>query len=406
MKRLKLLITLLAFTFTTSVNAGSLEPNHLKQIKIVDNWSPVINFDAFKKISKEISYDKANYYAMEFDLEQCITRIKTVTPFPKNDKTHEGWFKCQAYINSITKDNINPLKEILLSWATNPKDVMTPKMLRSNDYNVSGYDIPSTLGTFGQLYAVWYNDFNYTASERKLVDAYLLRKLTEQTFPVIDGGSKSCSIYDPLQAMRKNVDTNTCGNIRTKVALAEIMLGFRFENQALLDKGHDDIYIVLSQVNKDGVWVNQAARGANNFNYYIEYLNHLSILTEIYYAQGYDFLEFTLPHGAKVHQIYSHGYKLLKDHTYLGKWARVNKGALSNPYRKVKNMDREDWIKTCYADCGYNNPNDDAEWIASHTRYVSIYQPELTIKLGYVKGQLTSSSNISVSPDRLYWGNI
>lgn len=401
----KYLLIILALTFTTNVSAGSLEPNHLKQIKIVDNWSPVINFDAFKKISKELSYDKAKYYADEFDLEQCITRIKNVTPFPKNDKTHEGWFKCQGYINSITKDNINPLKEILLSWATNPKDVMLPKILKANDYNVSGYDIPSTLGTFGQLYAIWYNDFGYTESERKLIDAYFIRKLTEQNFPVIDGRKKPCNINDPLQAMRKNVDTNTCGNIRTKVALAEIMLGFRLENQALLDKGHDDIYIVLSQVNKDGIWINQAARGANNFDYYMEYLHHLSILTEIYYAQDFDFLELTLPHGAKVHNIYEHGYKLLKDHTYLSKWAKANKGSLANPYKKVAKMSREEWLKTCYSDCGYRDATSDAEWIVSHTRYVSKYQPDLTIVLGYVKGEKTSSANISVSPDRLYWGN-
>ena len=153
----------------------------------------------------------------------------------------------------------------------------------------------------------------------------------EQKFPVINGNHKGpfkkCNPNNPRSVLKENVDTNNCGSIRVKVATAEIMLGLKLENQTMLDKGHDDIWYVLTQVDKDGIWVNYAARGANNFSYYIEYLHSLSVLTEVYYALGYDFLEMELKHGAKVYQIYGNGYKLLKDHTYFGKYAKYNVGS-------------------------------------------------------------------------------
>ena len=383
--------------------------NPLKEIKIVDDWSPVINFEAFEQKSKLTNYTADHYYKSLSNSLQCMKRLKTVTPLPTNDKNHVEWFKCQGYINTITKSNINPLQEILLSWATNPKDVMVPVIKNRKDYNVSGYDIPSTIGTFGQLYAIWYDDFNFTKEERKLVDAYITRKLMEQKFPVINGNHKGsfrkCNPNNPRSGLKENVDTNNCGSIRVKVATAEIMLGLRLENQTMLDKGHDDIWYVLTQVDKDGIWVNYAARGANNFSYYIEYLHSLSVLTEVYNALGYDFLEMELKHGAKVHQIYGHGYKLLKDHTYLGKYAKYNIGSGSYKYHKVKKLSRDEWLLVDSTVDTYRNPDDDTDWINSHTRYVSKYMPHLRIVLGYLDSPQSGTANITVTPDMLYWGN-
>ena len=405
------------YEYTCNTSGGN-DSNPLKQIKIVDNWSPVINFQAFKQKSKSTKY-RINAFYMTIVKEknlQCMKRLKTVNPYPAHDNganenktSNNDWQKCKGYINTMTKNDINPLQEILLSWAQNPKDVMKPRPNILKEYNVGAYTIPSTIGTFGQLYAIWYDDFNFTKEERKLVDAYMTRKLMEQKFPVINGDYKGsfrkCNPNNPRSVLIENVDSNNCGSIRIKVATAEIMLGLRLENQAMLDKGNDDVWYVLTQVDADGMWVNYAARGAKNFSYYIEYLHTLSVLTEVYYTLGYDFLETELKHGAKVHQIYYHGYELLKDHTYFGKYAKRNLGSESYKYNEVKNLSREEWVLTNSVNETYPNPDDDTDWINSHTRYVSKYMPHLPIILGFTDSPQSGTSNISVTPDMLYWGN-
>jgi hypothetical protein len=389
------------------------ESNPLKSIKVVDYWKPVLNPISFKERWLEAKYEVEG--SIKNQVEQrnlnCPVRLKTVTPFPTNDKNHLEWFKCQQWMHADASDNLDNLQDILLSWASNPKDVMKPRA-SSKDVNVSGYDIPSTIGTFSQLYALWYNDFKYMPQERKLVDAYLTRKLMEQKFPILDRGRRKCNPNNPKSTILGNpsagnnvTDSNNCGSIRIKVATAEIMLGLRLKDQAMLDKGHDDIWHVLTQVDADGIWVNYAARGANNFSYYIEYLVALSVLTEVYYALGYDFLEMELKHGAKVHQIYYHGYKLLKDHTYLGKYARSNVGALNYKYHKVKNMSRDEWVTIDSTVDSYREPTKDTEWVNLHSRYVTKYQPHLPIVLGYMRSPQYVTSNIPVGSEMFYWGN-
>lgn len=391
---------------------NTISDNPLTQIKVVDNWSPVINFQAFKKESKSRVYWTDGFYKRKYESKSefnCMSRLTSVTPYPSGQGI-TAWKKCQGLINTKTKTNIKPLQEILLSWASNPKDLMKVKITNPFDFNPAGYNIPSVLGTFGQLYAIWYDDFRYTPNERKLVDAYMTKKFMEHKFPVINGNSQGrfrpCNPNDPKSALARNVDTNTCGSIRIKVALGEIMLGLRLENQALLDKGNEDIWFVLTQVDADGVWVNYAARGASNFSYYTEYLHHLSILTEIYYALGYDFLEMELKHGAKVHQVYDQGYKLLKDHTVFAKYANRNLGSRMNPYSIVANMTRDQWFQYEQTAETYNDPDDDTDWVNSHTRYVRKYMPHLPIVLGYTQSPQSGTSNISVTPDMLYWGNV
>jgi hypothetical protein len=394
--------------------AEVVDSNPLKSIKIVDNWTPVLNPISFKQRWLDVKYEaegSINYQVNQRNLN-CPVRIKTVTPYPTNDKNHLEWFKCQQWMHADASEDLTNLQDILLSWASNPKDVMKPRRGGPTNFSVSGYDIPSTIGTFSQLYALWYNEFRYTPKERALVDAYLTRKLMEQKFPTIGGGARKCNPNNPKSTILGNTnagysvtDSNNCGSIRIKVATAEIMLGLRLKDQAMLDKGHDDIWHVLTQVDADGVWVNYAARGANNFSYYMEYLTALSVLTEVYYALGYDFLEMELKHGAKVHQIYYHGYKLLKDHTYLGKYARYNLGSMSYRYSEVKNMSREEWLTISSTHNSYKDPTDDTEWVNLHSRYVSKYMPHLPIVLGYTDSPQSVSANVPVSSDMFYWGN-
>jgi hypothetical protein len=162
----------------------------------------------------------------------------------------------------------------------------------------------------------------------------------------IHGKTAKCNINNINSVLHKKTDTDTCGNIRMKVSVGEIMLGFRLEKQALLDKGHDDIYVVQAFINKDGININHASRGGNTVNYSWEYTYYSSLLAEIYTAVGYDYFEHTLPHGAKVHEYLSFNYRLLKDFKLTAQWAKRSVGSKHRPYSQIKNLSQAEYQKT------------------------------------------------------------
>ena len=263
---MKTVLILLISLITLSDNALSKEkllPNTLLEIKVIKNWEPVKDFEKFKEYSKKIPMK--NWLIKKNKEWNCFDRIKDVNPYPKDDNSHWAWFTCQNYLHYAGTNNPQIIGDVLLSWASLKKDPMVVK--RKTGYNVSGYDIPSTIGTFAQFYAIWYNEINYTEQERQLVNNYLVQKLFDQRFKVLNKNKIKCNIKKLKSIYSKNTGTNNCGNIRMKVAVGEIMLGFRLEDQKLLDKGHKDIYVVQAFINKDGININHASRGANTINY-------------------------------------------------------------------------------------------------------------------------------------------
>ena len=99
---------------------------------------------------------------------KCFDRIKNVKPYPKDDNSHMIWFRCQNYLHVVGTQNPQIIGDILLFWASAKKDPMiAKKTTKAIGYNVSGYDIPSTLGTFAQFYAVWYKEINYHRTKKE-----------------------------------------------------------------------------------------------------------------------------------------------------------------------------------------------------------------------------------------------
>ena len=278
---------------------------------------------------------------------------------------------------------------------------------KSGGYNVAGYDIPSTIGTFAQSYAFWYDEIEYTPDERKQVDSYMTKKLIEQKFPVMNYGTRPCDINNINSVFHKDTGTNNCGNIRMKVAVGEIMLGFRLENQTLLDKGHDDMYVVHAFVNEDGININHASRGGNTLNYSWEYTYYASLLAEIYDAVGYDYLEHTLPRGAKVHEYLSFNYRFLKDFKLTAQWAKYDVGSMWLPYSQIKNLSQEEYEKSDNGQNVYRWEDGDNEFVKAHTKFVKRYMPELytfDVK-NYMGSNFNESPNFGVHPYMLHLGN-
>jgi hypothetical protein len=240
------------------------------------------------------------------------------------------------------------------------------------------------LGSFSQSYAIWYNEIDYTPKERKRVDAYLTRKLMEQTFEPINYGYKPCDInidIENLSAMTEDAlwDFNNCGNMRRRVAIGEIMLGFRLEDQKLLDKGHDDLYFVQAFYNKDGIDTNNAMRGGKTVNYNWDVSQDISLLVEVYDSVGYDYLEHTLPRGAKVHEYLSFIYKLMKDFKLTAPWAKYNIGTGDVPYAPIKDLTQEQFQIVETNNGRYAYRDGDKEFVKAHTKFVKRYMPDVYI---------------------------
>ena len=407
---LVLLISL--FTFSDDVfSKEKLLPNTLLEIKVIKNWEPVKNFKKFKEYSKLTPMK--GFLERKNKEWNCFDRIKNVDPYPKDDNSHGAWFTCQNYLHVVGTLNPQLIGDILLFWASAKKDPMiAKKTTKAIGYNVSGYDIPSTLGTFAQFYAVWYKEISYTDQERELVNTYLVQKLFDQKFPVLNHGSRKCNIKKLKSIYSKNTGTNNCGNIRMKVAVGEIMLGFRLEDQKLLDKGHKDIYVVQAFINKDGININHASRGANTLNYSWEYTGYSSILAEVYKPVGYDYFEHTLPRGAKVKNYLKFNYRLLKDFKLTAEWAKYDVGSKSNPYKKISKITQAEYIQTENAKDAYRYEDGDKEFIKTHPRFTKKYMPELysnvseeEIKNYHRSREGLISANKGVSSYALYYGN-
>ena len=388
----------------SSSKSNGLLPNTLKQIKVVKDWEPVADFEALKEYAKQVPID--GFRVRKNKEWNCLDRITNVNPYPDKN-THRAWFHCQAYVHGLAASNPQIIGDILLTWATASKDPMFVVPLEHPAHTTAAYDLPSTIGTFAQSYAFWYDEIEYTPDERRRVDSYMTKKLIEQTFPVMNYGKKPCNINNINSVFHKDTGTNNCGNIRMKVAVGEIMLGFRLENQTLLDKGHDDMYVVHAFINEDGININHASRGGNTLNYSWEYTYYASLLAEIYDSVGYDYLEHTLPRGAKVHEYLSFNYRFLKDFKLTAQWAKYDIGSMWLPYSQIKNLSQEEYEKTDNGKNVYRWEDGDKEFVKAHTKFVKRYMPELytfDVK-NYMGSKFNDSPNFGVHPYMLHIGN-
>jgi hypothetical protein len=389
----------------SSPRSSKLLPDKLKEIKVVKDWEPINDWESVKEYTKLVPIPE-----WRNERFNCLERIKNVNPYPNKDSS-TGWFSCQSYLHAVSANDPQILGDILLSWASATKDPMFVVPFEHPAHRSAGYHIPSTIGTFAQSYAFWYDEISYTPEERHQVDAYMTRKLMEQKFAPISrnykGPFNNCDINDINSVLNEQTGQNNCANIRMKVAVGEIMLGFRLENQTLLDKGHDDMYVVHAFINEDGVNINHASRGGNTVNYSWEYTYYSSLLAEIYDSVGYDYLEHTLPRGAKVHEYLSFNYRLIQDFKLTAPWAKYDIGSTWLPYSQIKNLSQEAYEKTDNGKNAYRWEDGDNEFVKAHTKFVKRYMPELytfDVK-NYMGSNFNDSPNFGVHPYMLHISN-
>ena len=170
-----------------ATSAFAVESNTLLDIKVVDNWQPVKNYETL--VSAE-SFDYTNngrffeMMAEKFGFDKCISSIKN-TKF----RDSMDFERCFGWVMTEAKhDNKDILADILLHWAESNHSFHIRSSL--NDFDPKGYQLPSVLGVYSQVYAIHYPSFNFTDEQRTKVDSYLTKWLMKQTFPNT-GGSAS-----------------------------------------------------------------------------------------------------------------------------------------------------------------------------------------------------------------------
>lgn len=379
-------------------NTKNIVPNALRNIKVVDNWQPVKNYKlAVSEEAFQYTHDDdvmRGFVEKDFGADKCQDMLKKASYKGRskyNGSNMDLWYtRCSAYaIGQGKQGNKQYMADILLAWADN--NVSLKGTGGPGNWTTLGYQIPSTMGTFAQYYGFHYQSFPFTDEQRSRVDAHLKAQMMRHRFGNIGSGprhNKNCYVDVPEKKMiqaytHHKTLHNDCGSIRYKVSVGEIVLGFALGDQELLNKGHDDIYVVFAQFTSNGVGFTHAAKGAYTVNYSLEYAAYMSILTELYKSVGYDFLEHTLPHGAKVWETLVNAYKLKEDHTYYAEYADPKPAQKHTPglprYSKIAKLTRAQWLATDYANNVYDYAGGDKQFIKRHMEFVDRYMPEIDV---------------------------
>ena len=319
--------------------------------------------------------------AKKYGLDKCKSDMTNMTFKDDNE-----FNRCVVWAQlEGRKGNKDLMGGIMLHWAN--ENLKLRKNFNKKNFNVKGYQLPSMVGVFSQYYALHYPLFNYTDEERAKVDAHLKSLLIDYNFPHIGGASSQSTMRCVVGGsekrmisthMNKAIYFNNCGSIRYKMATGGILLGFRLADQELLDASHESMYVNLSQFTSEGIGMTHATKGADTLNYVLEYLRYLSILNETYKSVGYDFMEHTLPHGAKVHEAIGKGYEAVYDvWGVLGKYAKAN--TQMNKWSIISGMSMEEYKDSYYGQAAYRYEDGNMQFIFFHMDWVDRYNPIIDV---------------------------
>ena len=196
-----------------------------------------------------------------------------------------------------------------------------------NDFSDARYQARSVLTVYGAFYAFYYEQFEFTEADRKLVDQYFETQLLYLNMD--DVGQRNEQVFcDPRDHANIGIhkkgraDINTCESNRWKATIAQLLLGIRFQNETLFRRGIYNTRFMLLAFDKEGIFVPWATRGALAIHYSNEIPRFLGKLTEIFHALGYDFLAHRLENGLEVNQLFDLYFKVFDDKSILDKYAK------------------------------------------------------------------------------------
>ena len=264
------------------------------------------------------------------------------------------------------------LQSLILGWSkANPF-----KLPSTNDRHYDGkfYETVSVLSVLSAYYAVYYDEFDYTANERQQVDSFLsnwmlklkVRKRPESGFKVCHKGN----VQTHVRLLHNDkTDANTCGSLVWKEMVGQLLLGLRLGNEKLFQAGVATTQWQLNFFDKTGIFTTWASKGASSMQYTGNLPTFLGLLTEIYASIGYDFMQHKIPNGLTIKQVMDRQVDIHQDHMVLADYALVGgayKGVDADEFKESDSL-------TALHIAGTNMKT----MVREMARYVDQYRPDL-----------------------------
>ena len=265
------------------------------------------------------------------------------------------------------------MQEIILYHATNFN--VREKYIAKYNVNDTQYSKYMVLAHTAEYYSIFKDLMSYSSEETKTVEAYFDMVFSGSMFHGVshrtpNNQSTACDVKNPARiATVEWMGRGGCGSYSFNLVTSELHYALATGNDALWTKAKMDLTYLLGTFDNEGIQVWQASRGAMAWGYHSDVTSSLGLLSEIFATVGYDFLQHTMPRsGITVKQVLDMHWKIVDDHTLMGKYSKYNKGT-SRKYQNVK-----DWPTTkLRADeksihhIAYNN-----------IRYINEYREDLT----------------------------
>jgi hypothetical protein len=308
----------------------------LRDLKVQENWRLFKNpselklfHEKFKNKNTERSY--APYFAK---CEQAISEFDLEIHRSFDTDRSFFYYNCKKALSHNHYQNrekgIKAFERILLSWAKNKPIKYPDTNLKTSTFGDIAYTATMTVGDFASFYAVYYDDFNFSAMQRKAVNNYLSDLLINYDLePNLH--YKRCVLEEPERFEIEGYEAfgiyaDYCGSNRWRMGLGAVYLGLRTVNQRLFTAGNRHIEINLASIDKDGIFPAWGRKGALALSYQRQLPEVLTLLALAYESIGYDFYEHQLPHGKKIHEVYEALFDFIYHPEKLNKYAFADWG--------------------------------------------------------------------------------
>jgi len=364
-----------------TTNTGSWnDPGPLDELTIPDNWQLFKNKQALENARKK---HKAITSLRDHNYEEgynpiCLSVLKdwgksmelytSAAGARQNDESTgfgadnqdiptdiQNCLDIFIYLTQKFTGTPDYMKEILLHWAKTDA-VFIPNGVKDEIWGDYVYLAVQSWASFGSYYGTFYDEFNYSDTEREIVDAYIKDKLLNLNTRSLASNSygKACD-PDNLEKTvegqfstdpRNNIDFNTCGSSVWKTIPAQLLVGLRLNDKALFKKGVENTKWQLSFFDDSGIFTTWAIKGSASYRYTSHVPIMLGGLTEIYASLGYDFMEYKLRNGLSVKQLMDRQHELLLDPHILDSFVKryphdykgtPNSAYLHSPAEQIRN---------------------------------------------------------------------
>ena len=320
----------------TNDTVGSSPENPLDSLSIPADWALISNQDVFDK-ERMAHIDEAFYDPSEFEGE-CSEFLKDWITNVQKDNGGQ-LLSCAQDLNIFGYVGFNPnekyvpaiISDLFLHWAqTNA--LKSPKNKFSKNFTAHVYDSNTSLGSFAAYYAVFYDHFNYTLSERATVDRmFVSNLLSVKPKDLLQSGAQQCDHRSLPSAARGltsgKMESNSCGSILWSQMQGQLTLGLRLGNEDLFKKGIENVKWNLQFIDKDGIFIPYAAgKNGHAIDYMDTVPHYLGVLTELFATVGYDFLQHRIPSGITIKEALDGLVKVYSNHKVLLKYNGNERG--------------------------------------------------------------------------------